>query len=81
MNLSNNTYSISSDHAKIGGEFNSWLSLLFAGVQHLRARHTERRARAREMWELHRLTDRELWDVGLSRSDFLAIEQGTYRRD
>ena len=81
MSLSNNTFSISGGQAKIAGEFGSWLSLLFNGFQRLRARHAEKRDRAREMWELHRLTDRELWDVGLSRSDFMAIEQGTYRRD
>jgi uncharacterized protein YjiS (DUF1127 family) len=81
MSTTNNTYPISGGQAKIAGEFNSFLSLLLAGFQQLRARRTERRVRAREMRELYGLSDRELWDVGLSRSDFLAIEQGTYRRD
>ena len=81
MSISNNTYPISHSHTKVAGEFGSWLSVLFAGIQHLRGRWAKKRTRAREMWELHHLTDRELWDVGLSRADFMAIEQGTYRRD
>jgi uncharacterized protein YjiS (DUF1127 family) len=40
-----------------------------------------RRLRNQQMRELHSFSDRELWDVGLSRSDFMAIEQGAYTRD
>jgi uncharacterized protein YjiS (DUF1127 family) len=32
------------------------------------------------MRELYRLGDRELWDLGLSRSDLLRIENGSYSR-
>ncbi len=39
------------------------------------------RRRAREMQELARFSDRDLWDVGLSRSDLMAMEKGSYRRD
>jgi len=39
-----------------------------------------RRRRAREIRELHGLSDRELQDLGLSRADFDAIEKGVYRR-
>jgi uncharacterized protein YjiS (DUF1127 family) len=42
---------------------------------------TLRRNRDREMADLYRFSDRELWDVGLSRSDIMSIEHGTYRRD
>lgn len=42
---------------------------------------TAHRRHAREIQELARLTDRDLWDVGLSRSDLMALEKGSYRRD
>jgi uncharacterized protein YjiS (DUF1127 family) len=42
---------------------------------------TARRLRIQQMRELHAFSDRELWDVGLSRADFMAIEKGVYRRD
>jgi uncharacterized protein YjiS (DUF1127 family) len=37
--------------------------------------------RSRELGELYRLTVRDLHDMGLTRSDFPAIEKGIYRRD
>ncbi len=59
-----------------------------APVLRLRARFARladalaaRRLRAQQMRELNAFSDRELWDVGLSRSDFMAIEKGVYRRD
>lgn len=39
------------------------------------------RRRAREMQDLASFSDRDLWDVGLSRSDMMALEKGLYRRD
>jgi uncharacterized protein YjiS (DUF1127 family) len=35
----------------------------------------------RQMQELYRSSDRELWDMGLSRSDLPEIARGTYRQD
>jgi uncharacterized protein YjiS (DUF1127 family) len=40
-----------------------------------------RRRHAREAEVLHAFSDRELWDLGLSRSDIPGIIDGTYRRD
>jgi uncharacterized protein YjiS (DUF1127 family) len=40
-----------------------------------------RRRRSRELNELFAFDERELRDLGLSRSDFVAIENGTYRRE
>jgi uncharacterized protein YjiS (DUF1127 family) len=37
--------------------------------------------RARELRELRGFDDRELRDLGLSRSDFMAIEKGSFHRD
>ena len=77
MNLSNETYHYAGTERSTQS-VGTWLTTRF---QHMLARLEQRRARARELRELYRCTDRELWDIGLSRSDFLAIENGTYRRD
>jgi uncharacterized protein YjiS (DUF1127 family) len=54
------------------------LRVLFdRGVAHFQAR----RRRARELRELFAFDERDLRDLGLSRSDFLSIQNGTYRRD
>jgi uncharacterized protein YjiS (DUF1127 family) len=45
------------------------------------ATFSERRRHAREMADLAAYNDRELWDLGLSRSDLMAVERGTFRRD
>ena len=41
----------------------------------------ERRLHNQQLRDLTSFSDRELWDVGLSRSDFMAIRDGTFRRD
>jgi uncharacterized protein YjiS (DUF1127 family) len=45
------------------------------------ARWIARRRSRREAAALHAFSDRELWDLGLSRSDIPGIMDGTYRRD
>jgi len=52
----------------------TWVSRRFAAWQ---ASHR----RAREIRDLALFTDRDLWDVGLSRSDLMSLEKGTYSRD
>jgi uncharacterized protein YjiS (DUF1127 family) len=81
MNLSNDTYPISDGRQKIAPDIGTILSAMRAGLHRLSASWVKRRTRAREMRELYRFTDRDLWDVGLSRSDVWSIERGTYRRD
>jgi uncharacterized protein YjiS (DUF1127 family) len=81
MNLSNDTYSISNGQTKIAGDLGTWMSQALARLQHLGTWWTARTKRNHEMRELARFSDRELWDIGLSRSDILSIENGTYRRD
>ncbi|HVY15331.1 MAG TPA: DUF1127 domain-containing protein [Rhodopila sp.] len=44
------------------------------------SRFVERRQQARELAYLAAYSDRDLWDLGLSRSDLIAIERGTYSR-
>lgn len=44
-------------------------------------RWQERRRRSRELNELFAFDDRELRDLGLSRSDFMSIQDGTFHRD
>jgi uncharacterized protein YjiS (DUF1127 family) len=81
MNLSKDTYLISGDQQKLAWDVSAWLSSIRGRLHRAGVYWAERRTRAREMRELHRFSDRELWDIGLSRSDLLGIEQGIYRRD
>jgi uncharacterized protein YjiS (DUF1127 family) len=81
MNLSDDTFLISGDRQKIAPDIGTFLSAMRAGVHRLGASWIKRRTRAREMRELYRFTDRDLWDVGLSRSDVWSIEKGTFSRD
>jgi uncharacterized protein YjiS (DUF1127 family) len=76
MNPSNNTY-LTADSRHTARPFGTWLSMWH---QRLWAAWLQRRAHARQMQELYRSTNRELWDMGLSRSDLPEIAKGTYRR-
>ena len=72
MNSSSNTYLFDATRqtARPAG---MWLSGLF---QRLRASWGKRRAVERQMQELYRSSDRELWDMGLSRSDLRGNREG-----
>jgi uncharacterized protein YjiS (DUF1127 family) len=76
MNTSTTTYSQADAVGHAG-----LLTSLSTKLLNLRARWADRRAHAREMQDLYRFSDRELWDIGISRSDFTAVENGTFRRD
>jgi uncharacterized protein YjiS (DUF1127 family) len=54
---------------------------LIAGFDRLAARWQAQRKHAREVRELFAFDDHDLRDLGLSRSDFMAIRDGTYRRE
>jgi uncharacterized protein YjiS (DUF1127 family) len=45
------------------------------------AHRAERRRRARELDTLRNFSDRELWDIGLGRSDVIGVVNGTYHRE
>lgn len=57
------------------------VSLGWAPIRRVLHAWAERRANARQLRDLAAFSDRELWDVGLSRGDLLAVEKGTFRRD
>ena len=78
MNISTDAYLTACDQPSNN---ETWLASMLAPFQRLGAYMAQRRTRSRQISELYRFTDRELWDVGLSRSDILAIEHGVYRRD
>jgi uncharacterized protein YjiS (DUF1127 family) len=77
MNLSNNTYLVAGSRRTtqpIGMRLSEW-------YQRLRVSWAQRSALARQMQELYQSSDRELLDMGLSRSDLPEIAKGTYRRE
>ena len=63
------------------GDVRVWLARLRARLERLGAAWMARHRTARSLRQLDLCTDRELWDMGLSRSDFPAIIKGAYRRD
>ncbi len=77
MNASTTTYSHTGIAAHSGGLF----AFVSAKFQSVRARWAEKRAHNRDMADLYRFSDRELWDIGISRSDLVAVDNGTFRRD
>ncbi len=81
MSLSDNTVLISGSQRKNALDTGTGLSELRARLSHLGTYWSERRTHARQMRELYRFSDRELWDVGLNRSDIMLIGKGIYRRD
>jgi uncharacterized protein YjiS (DUF1127 family) len=81
MNLSDKVRVLPEGQRQIVRAASLWLSGLQARLARIDAAWTARRKLARELRDLYRFTDRELWDVGLSRSDLPAIADGTYRRD
>jgi uncharacterized protein YjiS (DUF1127 family) len=81
MTISNNAHLIAEGGRKTAWDINAWLSQAQAKLQRMTAFWVARRQLARELNDLYRLSERELWDMGLSRSDFPAIEKGVYRRD
>ena len=81
MKLSEKARALSKGQQEAVREVGVWLSWLQARLGRLDTAWTARRKRAREVRDLYLFTERELWDVGLSRSDLPAIADGTYRRD
>jgi uncharacterized protein YjiS (DUF1127 family) len=57
------------------------LALLRRALDGALAHFLTHRQRARELNELFGFDERELRDLGLSRSDFPSIQNGTFRRD
>jgi uncharacterized protein YjiS (DUF1127 family) len=57
------------------------LSRLQKQISHIQTFWTVHRRREREAQALRALSDRDLWDLGLSRSDLPRVLDGTYRRD
>jgi uncharacterized protein YjiS (DUF1127 family) len=81
VNLSEDAWLISSSQKQAVTPTSAFLSRLQAGFYRVAALWAMRRQRTREAEVLYTFSDRELWDVGLSRSDIPGIIQGTYRRD
>jgi uncharacterized protein YjiS (DUF1127 family) len=81
MRLYNGLHIVSEGHPAIPRDKIAWRPFARTQINRFIAFVIARRQRARQLHELYSMSDRELWDVGLSRSDRLAIDEGTYRRD
>jgi uncharacterized protein YjiS (DUF1127 family) len=56
----------------------TWLNTAIDRFSEVRA---ERRRRARDFHALSESTDRQLWDMGISRADVPSVVNGTYRSE
>lgn len=81
MNISDNVRLIAEGPMPVVRMAGAWRAWLQAGLGRFGASWRARWQRAREIQELAAFSDRELWDLGLGRSDLQAIINGTYRRD
>jgi uncharacterized protein YjiS (DUF1127 family) len=77
MNLSSNTYLFAGSR-QTTQPIGMWLSMRY---RRLLDSWAQRRAVARQMRELYQSSDRDLADMGLSRSDLPEIAKGTYRSE
>lgn len=79
MNLSDNTWPTASGLGRTIDPSHTLMARLQAWAGHAAAAWKERRQRAHEAEALYASSDRELWDMGFSRSDIPSILDGTYR--
>jgi uncharacterized protein YjiS (DUF1127 family) len=81
VNLSEDTWLVSTNQRQGIRTVSAWLSRARAGLGRVAAYLAARRRRLQDAEVLHTFSDRDLWDLGLSRSDIPSIISGTYRRD
>lgn len=68
-----------SGHA--GRTSGSWLAQVRAALRTFRENWAVRARNRRDAAQLEQFSDRELWDLGMSRSDIPYVARGIYRRD
>ena len=81
MNISENMRLSAEGQMPIMRVAGAWRAWLQARLGRFGASWKARWQRARGIQELAAFSDRELWDLGLGRSDLQAIINGTYHRD
>lgn len=80
MNISENSLFFFVGKQQIARKISVWPFRLQARIGQIVALWVARRKQAREVQDLLNFSDRELWDIGLGRSDVQSIINGTYRR-
>lgn len=58
-----------------------WRTWLTTAIDRFAEVRAERRRRARDFQALSESTDRQLWDMGISRSDVASVVNGTFRSE
>lgn len=81
MAVSNNIWRIPQSQRQNLVAANTWRSRLQAGLSRIATAWVTRRQQRRDAALLRAFSDRELWDLGLGRSDISRVVNGTYRRD
>lgn len=81
MNVYQDARLVAENEQTTAGETTAIVSGLRDHLGRFKAFWVARRQRARDTAALEAFTDRELWDLGLSRSDLPRLTDGTFRRD
>ncbi len=81
MDVSNNIWGAPQSQQPSLTAANNWLSRLQAGLSRITSAWGTLRQKRRDEALLRTLSDRELWDLGLSRGDIPRVVDGTHRRD
>jgi uncharacterized protein YjiS (DUF1127 family) len=81
MTLSQTARVVSDSPQHIVHQGSIWLARLQSTLHRINTARKARRRLDRDARQLYAFSDRELWDLGLGRSDVPSIIAGTYRRD
>ena len=81
MNLSDNTWPSASGQGRTIDPSHGLTARFQAWIGHAAASWKARRQRAHEAAALYASSDRELWDMGFSRSDIPSVLDGTFRQE
>ena len=81
MNLFDDARFLPATQPKFAADLRHGLLLGRALLRRVAEHWIARRQRAREIRELYGFSEQELADVGLSKSDLMAIEKGVHRRE
>lgn len=81
MHLFDEVRLFAEDHGLLPRKFRALMAQAHVRLHRMADAWIARRERARQIQDLYRFSDRELWDIGLTRSDIDAIANGHFRRD
>jgi uncharacterized protein YjiS (DUF1127 family) len=80
MTLAQTARLVSGSPQQVAHQASIWFARLSSSLHRINTAWAVRRRFSRDARQLYSFSDRELWDLGLSRSDVPSIAAGTFRR-